>query len=95
MTLGEVFAEGHKVATIQGSPRYVVFCPAPPAPAGYWLVGRRALPAVVYAQQVTPKDLAGSLGATDMVASHWIPDSSHCWCPACSDGRKLLETHTD
>lgn len=95
VTLAEVFQAGHRVATIQGTPRYVVFCPAPPAPAGYWLVQAKAMPAVVYSKQVAVKDLAGSLGATDMQASHWTPDATHCWCPACSDSRKMFETQSD
>ncbi len=95
MTLAEVFAEGHHVATSRGTSRYVVQCPAPPAPNGWWLIRPDAVPAVMYRRQVTPKDLGGSLGVSDLQGGRWVADADHCWCPECSASRKMLETHED
>ncbi len=95
MNLAEVFAQGHTVATSRGAIRYVVQCPNPPAPNGWWLIRPEAMPAVVYRRRVQGKDLAGGLSATDLQRATWVVDVMHCWCPECTETRKLSETHGD
>ena len=76
MTLEQIFGEGHRVARVMGLPKFVVRCANPPSPEGYWLVEADALPAVVINQQVENADLAGTLGAADLKAAHWLTDGS-------------------
>ena len=95
MTLAEVFAQGHTVATSRAPRRYVVACAHPPAPQGWWVVRPEAIAGVAFRRVVSDGDLGGSLGANDVRAEIWAVDDGHCWCAGCSEGRKLLETQSD
>lgn len=99
MQLERVFEAGHLIARRVGAGDLGPVVRRPPRPpffaAGYYVLREGALAEVVVRRTIDLIHMEKKLLRAEVETDGWAPDVNHCWCDACSRGRRQRQTEAD